>query len=478
MTRKAIWVCALVVFGLALVATVLTGLRRWHHQPNVVLIQIDTLRADRVGCYGYSRPTTPNLDRFARTGVQFRNAYSVTSWTLPAVVSLLTGLLPSRHDVVDRASVLPDSTLTVSHILHDRGYNTAAISANFSYVHPSLSFPKPPLHLGQGFDTFRVLWRRADITDREGEIVRHQRVRTVRASAVAKKMKEWVFTAAEPFFLFAVYIDPHYGYEPAPQYAQLFEPVPMKTLLTGFMQDFPQLAEPFSAADLTHMSNLYDGEIRSVDDAIGGVLAALDEKGIAGRTIVIILSDHGEEFRDHGRMLHGQTLYEESVRIPLLMGGPGIPQGVVVDEPVSIMDVMPTVLELAGLRAPTGIDGRSLISTWRNPGGPASAAAPRALVFELDNEPVTLNGPRPHSRALRQRNWKIITGPRNDLELYDLAADPGETHNLAATSPQEVARLRAALDRQMRSVTTTPRPLPTLSETDKERLRALGYATD
>jgi arylsulfatase A-like enzyme len=478
MVRRFAKLGAATAIGIAVAAALLVVVRDVHwgaaqRGPNIVLIQVDTLRADHVGCYGYQRLTTPHLDRFARSGVQFRNAYSVTSWTLPALVSVFTGLLPSRHGVTAIGHLLPDTTPTLAHILRDRGYATGAISANFAFVRPSDSFPKPPLHIGQGFDTFQVLQTLASPEDREAEKVMGRYIRTVGAATVTKKMAEEVRRNRVPFFLFALYIDPHYGYVPPRKYAALFEPTPSDGRVSGLMRDVGQLIQPLAPEDLGHLVNLYDGEVRNVDEQIGNFLTMLDESGEGPRTIVVIFSDHGEEFGEHGRMLHGQDLYQECMRVPLLIRGPGIPRGVVVEQPVSIMDIMPTLIELAGATTPQGIDGRSLVQAWQDP----HRVVPRTLMFELDNELQLLNGPRRHLRGVSRDKWTLLTSLDGSTELYDAGLDPKETHDVSADHPDVVARLRAALT-QPEGAAATPRPGATLRDAEKERLRALGYVRD
>ena len=442
---------------------------------NIVVLMIDTLRADHVGCYGYARPTTPSIDRFAGSAVTFANAYSVSSWTLPAVASLFTGLLPSRHGTRAEADLLPDSIPTLARLLHQRGYSTAAMSANFFFARAPDNFPAPPLHLAQGFDIFESPRLLADANDGEAVVILNWRLRTVRADAVTNRLIELLHKQRHPFFLFGLYIDPHYGYEPPPAYASLFEPAPIASAYTGLLNDMPHLATLPAGTDLAHLINLYDGEVRYADEQVGRFLAALDAAGLADKTVVVILSDHGEEFADHGRMVHAQALYEESVRIPLLIRAPTLPRGVRIVERVSLLDLMPTLLHLAGLDAPAGIDGRSLETTWDTQGRD-SPPAPRQLLFELDNELTLLNGPRPHARGLSDGAWKILTAPGGAAELYNLATDPGERHDLAAEQPAELARMQHLLTA---ALARAPAPAPTreLTDVEKERLRALGYGT-
>jgi arylsulfatase A-like enzyme len=465
-------------FGASVVASVLafTSIWAWrvyHRPPNIIILQIDTLRADHVGCYGSARPTTPALDSFARDSVRFRNAYSVTSWTLPAVASLLTGLLPSHHGVRATGDLLPDGVPTLALLLRRNGYHTAAISANFAFVRPTDSYPKPPLHIGQGFQTFLVLSQQTNQSDGEAEPALGTLIRTVRADRVTAEVKTFLHATHAPFFLFAVYIDPHYGYEPPPKYAARFEPVPLLSHVTGSMRDVAQLAGPLADTDVTHLRNLYDGEVRYVDEHVGALLAAVEDAGLGANTIVVLLSDHGEEFADHGKMLHGQTLYEESIRVPLLIRGPGIPAGRVIEEPVSILDVMPTVLRRVGVAVPQGLDGRDVSGALQDP----STVAPRDVLFELDNELELVNGPRRHTRALREEGWKIITSLDGGMELYDLTNDPAEQHNLANIHPDIVTRLSGALAQQA-PLPSSPPARPTLSTAEQERLRALGYGRE
>lgn len=413
--------------------------------------------------------------------MRFDRAYSVSSWTLPAIASLFTGLLPSRHGANDRGLTLTDDALTLAELLQARGYRTAAFSANFSYVQPSDTYPQPPLNLGQGFDSFHVGWQLADESDREAEVIRDHYVRTVRAPTLGEQVEKLVAETSTPFFGFVLFIDPHYGYEPPPEYVQMFATPGIESRLTGYMRDFPQLIEPLSADDLTFLRDRYDGEIRITDDAIGSILKSLEKRGILDQTMIIVLSDHGEEINDHGRMLHAQALYEESVRVPLIFTGPNIPAGVTVDEPVSITDVMPTILATARAQIPTGLDGRDLALLWR-PGLRNALrrwwqAGSWPVIMELDNEQVTLNGPRPHQRAVVRGRWKLIVSPQGQVELFDLEADPRETNNLASDNSAVVQQLQSILAAHAKSA-PEPRARPTLSQQDKERLRALGYAAE
>ncbi len=474
-TLRAVFVLSIAAAAWLLQPWPSRAVARVEPPTNVVLLAIDTTRADRVSSSGYGRATTPNLDRFARQGVRFSNAYSVSSWTLPALASLLTGLWPHHHGAYADGLVLPDDSSTLASVLHDNGYKTAAVSANFAYFHP-----KPRRrdgHFAIGFDSFQVMAKIGSESDRECELMFGRMMRTVRADDVTSRVRDFVLGTREPFFVSALYIDPHYGYAALPDYAGMFATPGISPTVSGFMRDSEQLAHPLTADDVTFLSDEYDSEIRYVDEYIGDLVRTIDESELSSRTIIVVVADHGEEFAEHGKTLHGQSLYEESIRVPLLIRGPGVPAGVTVEHPVSIIDVVPTILELTGLPVPGNLDGVSLGPLWETHwwdawGRRKEPETPRDLLFELDNGTELLNGPRTHTRAIRRGDWKLIQSLDGRQELFNLADDPGERDNLAEGRAQIVATLGNALRGAAPAVETEAVPL---TEQEQERLHALGY---
>lgn len=435
--------------------------RRIGTPPNLILISIDTLRPDRLGAYGYDRDTSPNTDRLAREGVLFRQAISPSSWTLPAHASLFTGLLPHRHGAVrfGFSTPLPQEVDTLAELLWDAGYDTAGF-ADGGFVTLELGFD-------QGFDVYGD----------PGLANRGKR----RFTEIVAKAEDWLAAGRPlPFFLFLHTYEVHLPYQPPPPYDTMFAAPGYTGLFAGGMSD-AQFAAMLKSDDwipnaaLPQLEALYDGGIRSMDAALGELLALLDRQGLTDSTCVVLTSDHGEEFREHGSLFHRQAkLYEENVRIPLIVRCPGrVPAGRVVEQPVSLIDLMPTLLELAGAPVPAGLDAHSLLPALTGAAPPAD----RPIVSECDGSAALSTGV---VRALRVGNDKLIESSvpvHSPLELFDLAADPGEQRDLHAGRPDAVADLRAALAVAVVGTRGTPAEAgeATLDEAAREHLRALGY---
>jgi arylsulfatase A-like enzyme len=406
----------------------------------VVVISIDTLRRDHVGAYGYARPTTPRLDALARDGLLAEDAVSTSSWTLPAHLSLLTSLDPGAHGGVDMEHGFNGRSPTLAETLRGAGYATHAVT---SHLYVSAVYG-----LDRGFDhlDFHQDRKATDVADR--------------AIDALDRLGD------RPFFLFLHFYDPHWHYDPPPSTRALFER-PYRGDVTGLWQDFSKRAR-VTEADVQHLLDLYDGEIRYVDDEVGRVLDHLKARGLDRSTLVAVTSDHGEEFQEHGSWEHQKTLYEEVVRVPLVLRGPGVAprrDGA----QVSLLDLAPTVLAWAGLPAWPHAQGRSLLD----------AVPPREAYGETDH---TADGT--HKLFLRgaQGRWKVIVSlSRADravraAEWYDLGTDPGEKRSVAPPAEVAEALRRRALGRwQQARARAAPGPSVSLTVEQRERLRALGY---
>lgn len=320
---------------------------------SVILISIDSLRADRLGCYGNPRDTSPTLDRLAREGVRFDNAVSTTSWTLPSHMSLLTGRDVLSHGVIAETDQLPAGIPTLAQVLREAGRATAGIVS------------APLLDSRFGFD------RGFDLYDDQTipAPTSFDALRDEPAPVVERLAVDWLREHAErPFFLFLHFWDVHYDYIPPPPYDTLFDPNYAGSMSgRDFFHD-TAVNRRIAARDLEHIIALYDGEIRWVDDHIGRILSVVDGLGIAARTAIIVTADHGDEFFEHGFKGHGRTLYREVMQVPLIVRAPTAKPGTVVDAAVSLSDIMPTVLELAGLEIPPGMDGVSVSPALRGGG--------------------------------------------------------------------------------------------------------------
>ncbi len=403
----------------------LHDLRDYGRSKGLLLVSIDTLRRDHVGAYGYPRPTTPTLDAVAARGLVAEDALSVSSWTLPAHASLLTSVEPGVHGATHMQRGFNRRVPTLPGLLRDAGFATQAIT---SHLYVSSVYG-----LDEGFEQldFHQDRKAADVASR--------------AIALLERFGD------RPFFVFLHFYDPHWHYDP-PAYARALFDAGYAGQLTGVWQDFKgRTRESLSPADLQHLRNLYDGEIRYTDDELGRVLAHLRRRGL-----------------DHGSWEHQKTLYEEVVRVPLIMAGPGI---AVARERVqaSLLDVAPTLLAWAGVPVPATMSGRDL----RRPRDARDAYG--ETEHTLDRRPKAfLRG--------GAGKWKAIftltpDGSRVvEDEWYDLATDAAETRSappreeLAATLRERVARRFLDARRQ-----GGPARQIHLSPEQVERLRALGY---
>ena len=438
-------------------------------KPNVLLIVIDTLRADHLGVYGYTRPTSPRLDALAASGVRFANARSTSGWTAPSVASILTGFYPINHGIELPGARLGPKTPTLALGLRTGGYQTAAYSANPAFVSQRQGFDR-------GFDEFEVL--RAGIADskEDADVVvgapTSKNLKVANAGQVSDASLEWLsrVDTSKPFFLYLHYFDPHGGYYPPPEYAKRFGVSPDSPMLTVKQHEFwSKLPGP---EDLQTLKALYDGEVAFTDHEIGRVLDALP----ADRpTLIVVSADHGEEFMDHGGMSHGRTLFEEELRVPLIFAGPSVKPGVVVQVPVIIADIWPTLAEMIGLPVPADIDGRSLASSVREGQEPPARTLFADLV-KANKRQIMI-----HRHAVLRGSRKLLQNMTAGYDLYDLGTDPGEQHDLLPQEEERAAPLEMLLTvRESRKKNLTgwrSRPVPTvaLSAQDKERMRALGY---
>jgi arylsulfatase A-like enzyme len=424
--------------------------------PNVILISIDTLRADRLGCYGYTRPTSPFLDRMARAGVLFEDASATSSWTYPSHASMFTGLYPGRNGATELKQRVRADVPTLAEWLVDRGYRAAGVVSS-------------SLFGGYGLE-------------RGFERLYHVEPGGPEPSAVTAESIAWLeqVNRERPFFFLVHYLDPHSDYKSLPEFEEPFlEPYEGKaTGVSKQLFDHVSGFVDFTPEDARHLSNLYDGGVRQQDAELEKLFAYLERSGLLAESVVVLTSDHGEEFLEHGNVLHGLAQYDETVRVPLIVWGPDVPRDVRVPTPVSLVDVVPTVLDLLGLPAPADIDGRSLRRLWADP---EQQRKPRALFIEADMDP-----PGPTSRvmvpgddlAVRKGRWKLVLDPSSDrAELHDLDADPRETRDVAAEHPEIVRDLLGELER-FTARRAQQGEAPELTAEDLEKLRGLGYAGD
>ncbi len=440
-----------------------------NRRPHVVLISIDTLRPDHLGCYGYERQTSPNIDRLAREGTRYTRAYSPTSWTLPAHMSMFTSQTPSHHGIVEDRYALGQDATTLAEVIQAGGYDTAAITS-WIYVGRKFGFD-------QGFAHFEELAQPQRRAAASGTGASPARTTTDAAIRWLQRPRE------NPAFLFVHYFDPHMNYEPPPPYDIMFDADyrgdadGSYTWAKPFIAAFQSEPRAIDARDREHMLALYDGEIAYTDAHVGRLLDAVDRELGLDNCIVVLTSDHGEEFGEHGSLEgHGWTLYDEVLNVPLIVRWPGhVAAGRAVDDPVTLVDLGPTVLDLLKLTRPASFAGRSVLES--------APGQPRWLFAESDRFGV-------RKRSLRGPRYKIIstedTGGsakglpiREGLEVFDLIEDPGETNDLStrdSTRTSDLAKLLAeATARASSGSMTASARDEELSAEEEERLRSLGY---
>ena len=431
-------------------------------RPNVLLITIDTLRRDHCSVYGYAHDTTPHLRRVAKAGVRFDLAYAPTSTTGPTHASILTGLYPQAHRVVKNGVDLAAHNETLAEILAAQGYQTIGIVSSF-VLQASFGY-------GQGFsvyqDDFDAATASAPVSTWEGHDVEKGFDR--RADATTRRAIRWLWEGRDrerPFFLFVHYFDPHSPYEAPGAFAQRFPPP----------DPGPGEGIQASLAFRQAVRN-YDGEVAFTDQEIARLLDAIEREGLSEKTLVVITADHGEGLMDHGAMLHGLDLYEENVRVPLLLRWPDrIPAGRVLTQPVELVDLAPTILDLIGVESSKAFQGRSLAASLRGD-EPLDPDRPIYLYRRhFDAEYADGTYVKGRQFGIRWGRWKYIdASDQGRTELFDLASDPQERTDRSRSDADQAARLAEKLTEWRRSHTSDP-AIREISDGDREALEALGY---
>ena len=474
--RHAVWLGTVTAAGLILLALVPGGLTTPVAEgslaaagpafspstpvDNVILISVDSMRADRLGCYGNPRDTSPAMDRLSREGARFTNAMSSTSWTLPSHMSMMTGRDALSHRVISDNDQLSDSIPPLAEHLQQVGLATVGVvSAEFLLGHYGFA---------RGFDVY-------DDTTVPAKTW-YEALRDEKAPVVADLAGHWLRAhQSRRFFLFLHFWDVHYDYVPPAPYDTMFDPDYGGSIDgANFMQN-PAINRRMPRRDLDHLIALYDGEIRWVDEHIGRILAVLDEIGLADRTAVILTADHGDEFFEHGGKGHQRTLYREVVQVPLMVRAPGVAAGRVVDQPVSLADIMPTVLDLVGAPAPAGMNGSSLapLMTGGQPDGTS--------VYAWLCNPKRRTNCQAMQHSSAGTLIHFFQPPR--LAFYG-PTDTTQRNDLARTRQwpraQQLQELHRHLDSRWWSYRTTAgrQSKVELNKAAEERLRALGYGDE
>lgn len=462
-------------------------LAREQQRPNILLITVDTLRADHLGCYGYDRARTPNIDRMAREGVLFSETIAPAPLTGPSHASILTGLYPLQHGALHNASHLNDDVSTLPEVLARQGYHTAAFVSGWTLKDEAVGLADR-FHVYD--DQFGTLIRMPEIAlklklfdlaaalaDEAG--IHIQRIERRASGTTDAALQALRRNRHKPFFLWVHYFDPHIPYAPPPPYDKIHDPN-YRGDANGKWYYEVSIAQKEktvqSRRDLEHMIALYDGEISYVDAEIGRLRSALAELGLDNNTLIILTADHGESLGEHNLYFeHSNYLYDSLLRVPLILIFPdGSRSGQRISGQTRLIDIAPTIVDILEIATDIRFEGKSLmplISGRETNGRPAFAAVP----------PGAWSSGR-SIYAVRDKGYKLIwtssewnylglrIPPRE--ELYDLRADPQERNNLLADGRPVLAELRQALAawRGQESSRQTP-----LSKEVREKLRSLGY---
>ena len=440
-------------------------------KPNVIIILVDTLRQDYVGAYGANNPT-PVFDMLASQGAMFTRAYASSSWTVPSIASIFTGLYPQRHGLHEGMAIhvkvfqqqkMPDQYQTLAELFKGAGYTTFCVTTN-AHIAKQYGYD-------QGFDHFQMF------TFQDGEVLE-------------SKVEQWkglLDKAAKTtgYFLFLHWLDPHHPYVPRDPYMAQIRPDyldkigrtlddigPEKLRLMGYFRDYPEQFEV--------LKDVYNSEVLWTDASVGRMLKILPD---LGKSMVVFTSDHGEAFNEHDSMLHGYDLYQETVHVPLILIYPDKRgEGRIIDTPVSLVDLPPTLLAFAGIKPPEeyqGIDLTALINGGTIP--------ERPLFFHLDkNKEYRWKGVIDEGMKYLQRypsNEEIakatLEGKKAPTRsfLFDLDSDSGEKRNLSGKRSTEASRLKSILEEEMgKPVLVEPEKVEDKVQDDlKELFRSHGY---
>jgi len=414
--------------------------------PNVMLVVLDTTRSDILSCYGYSKPTTPTLDRLASEGTLFTNAHATDFWTLPSHASLLTGQYPSRHQATSETNRLPGQAETLAESLRRAGYRTAAFVSNV-WVSRERGFH-------QGFETFEEMWAAGTHDDTYSF-----------DKAGTRAARTWLdrnALAGKPFFLFVNFNTAHLPYSPTPlalvELTPGARPLDRVARLRQVKSMWSHLGGElvFDEMDFQILNELYEAEVNMVDSLVGKLVDELEEQGVLDDTLVIITSDHGENIGDHGMIDHLLSMHETTIRIPLIIRFPArFPPGSIRSDLVSQVNIAPTVIDVAGLAA--------RYRQYRHRSLAQADAEPPAFVIAENERPINgielmksrfpdfdVESIDHRIRMLRTNRHKLIWHSNEKVELFDLKLDPAEEVDIAASRPELRDRLILSLMQWMR----------------------------
>ena len=428
---------------------------------NIVLITVDTLRADFIGCYGNERLITPSIDDLAKKGVIFADAIAQASLTTPSHASILTGTYVRTHGSGDNCQFMYDSVPTMAEILKNSGYITAAfvsgyplksdccgIDRGFEVFNDQFSRLEPFRHL--------IISRVLDQLDVSKNDCSEQKAENANAKALYWLKKNY----KKKFFLWIHYYDPHTPYVPPRRFKDMYSS-DYKGRVHGNQDDLQNWHEA-NPEDVSEMVSLYKGEVSYTDNQIGVLLSELERLDLVKNTIIVFTSDHGEGLSEHGHYFDHRTLYDHDIKVPLVLSGHNIlPEGKLVKKQVQSIDIVPTILDLLDIPISEGVEGSSLLN----------------LIFRNDsNWPEESYSERREYVSLRTPSWKLILSENGAAELYDLEKDDQETQNVFNVKNDVTSKLLKKLSEYERKENRNEtRKKSKMTEETKEKLRSLGY---
>ena len=441
----------LLLFLFTAVITVYTGMAARPSGPNIILIVVDCLRADHLGCNGYAKKTSPFLDTLSRSGILFKNAHSNSPWTKPSVASILTGLYPNRHNTVNMTDMLPDEALTMAEILKNRGYHTFFFNGGNANIGEKFNFD-------QGSDTYVSMRRANKLT----------KVALTKIGKVNEKDK---------FFAYIHYMDLHLPYYRNPFYDEFFHNEKESFFKSRkiLVEDVRLYTEKncLAQGEKDDIIAMYDSQIRLVDSAVKDIISTLKRKNLYDDTLVIVTADHGEEFWDHGNFEHGHTVYQELIHVPLMMAGNGLTHKEM-KKPVNLVDLLPAVLDAAHIPAGNfSVSGKNLFKSGKRPMFSMGSlyGDEKYCLIEGNMKIIQNSG--------LKREKKALTGYRSNetFELYNLETDPFETTNLRHDESKIFEKLKRGLQRFKNLPGSLQRKKVPLDKESrlKEKLKSLGY---
>lgn len=444
-------------------------------KPNVILITLDTTRKDHLSLYGYGRKTTPNLDKFAAEGAVFDAVFSSSSWTVPSHASIMTGLYSKSHGAEFEYQHLDPGYPTLAGILSGNGYDTAGF-----VVSPALN---EWYGIGRGFKKYEQSFIKDD-PDEKNELEMN--------AAIFKWLKQ--DRGEKPFFLFVNYFDPHNPYRHHEKPVSFVDSAyngdlnrervaigenPERGDDRHINERVIRYRQPLKPEDLHQLVALYDEEIAYMDYCLGQLLGKLKDDGLLDNSIVIIVADHGESLTEHFLMSHGRALYKQLIDVPLVIYyPPQISAGTRVKSPAQNVDILPTVLDYAGISKIQNVSGVSLRDVIKN----GKVDENRVIFAESYPDPSWTKWFSPRfnrkARVIISRHWKYFLYSDGEEELYNLEKDPEETKNLAACSPAVAKRMKnmlLAFDSSLPKMKPRGKTNSGVPEKTKEQLKSLGY---